>query len=417
MKINYAFFALFTMLMLTFTACSSDDVSTSEVSLGLNLSTDIENISVSSGNFTFTNVTTGTAVTTAYSNAATAQLPDGLYNVSFSGKASYVQKTNVVVDGKTVEKEETITESLQGSQQNLEIVGDNYTLNLKVYLVNAKNNFVIAEIYGVGTHIPGTTKQYNGDQYIRIYNNSDETLYADGLVISESKFTTTLKHDYNPNKMDEVVTVQVVAMIPGNGTEHPVLPGKSIIVCDNAINHTEANSNSFDLSNADFEWYTASTSSSYPDPDNPLVANLNMLYNYTKTIWALNKQGVKAYTLSRLGVSSEEYLANYTYTYNYMLRTGKISKNYVAYYIPNDWIIDAVNLSPKNSYVWNVTSPSLDMGFTYFGLNNTVKENLGKGVRRKVSYTTADNREVLLDTNNSSVDFIPATAPSLANNE
>lgn len=146
---------------------------------------------------------------------------------------------------------------------------------------------------------PETNKQYNGDQYIRIHNNSAETLYADGLIILESKFLTVTKWDYTPNIMDEAMTVQVIAMIPGTGKDYPVLPGESITICDNAMNHKEANPGSADLSNADFEWYTQSTSASNPDVDNPDVPNLEMMYNYTKTIWVLAKQGNRSYAIGR----------------------------------------------------------------------------------------------------------------------
>ena len=61
--------------------------------------------------------------------------------------------------------------------------------------------------------------------------------------------------------------------IPGNGKDYPVQPGKSLLICDKAIDHREANSNSFDLSNADFEWYDDSDKN--PDIDNPQVTNLD----------------------------------------------------------------------------------------------------------------------------------------------
>ena len=412
---NFAFAsALAGMLLLT--ACSSDDeLKTSQVGLALNVSSNIENLQVASGTYTFTNVSTGTDTQVAYAAAGTTVLPDGLYNVAFTGEASYTYSKETIVDDQTVVTDTLVTRALQGSQQNVEITGGSYSLKLDVYVVNDKSDFVIAEIYGVGTYKPGTTTQYNGDQYFRIYNNSDQVLYADGLVLLESKFTTTQKFAYTPDKMAEAMTAQVVAMIPGTGKEYPVQPGKSIIVCDNAINHKEANTSSFDLSTANFEWYTNSTSTSNPDSGNPSVPNLLMLYNYTKTVWLLNKQGNKAYALARLGVDADTYLKDYTYDYSYVTVTGSVSTVNAQYYVPNDWIIDAVNLSPKSAYVWNVTSPALDMGFTYFGLNSTLKENLGKGVVRKVSYTTPDGREVLQDTNNSSVDFTPAANPTLAN--
>ena len=81
---------------------------------------------------------------------------------------------------------------------------------------------------------------------------------------------------------------------------------------------------------------------------------------------------------------------------------------------PNEWVIDAVNVGASNEWQWNVTSTGLDMGHTYIGMNNTVAENIGKCVMRKAAYKDGD-REVLQDTNNSTVDFTPAATPSLFN--
>lgn len=48
--------------------------------------------------------------------------------------------------------------------------------------------------------------------------------------------------------------VDAIYMIPGKGTEVAVEPGKSLVLALNAKNHTEANSASFDLSKADYEF-------------------------------------------------------------------------------------------------------------------------------------------------------------------
>lgn len=432
-RFKYVIASLLVGGCLSMVSCSDDEVATSQVTIGLNVtSNDLGNsLTVNTGTYTFTNVSTGQITTIDYASTLTratventlALLTDGLYNVTFTGTGTYTYTTTEPVEdesGETVMTEVTKegTANIQGAQQNVEVKGGTVSLDLKVYVQNAdaQGDFVIAEIFSSGTLNPETNKQYNGDQYIRIYNNSDTTLYADGLLILESEFTTVRKYDYNPNIMDEAFTTQVVAMIPGSGTDYPVAPGEEILICDNAMNHKEANTSSIDLSNADFEWYTESTNVNYPDTDNPDVPNLNMVYNYTRTIWVLTKQGNRAYAIARFpeGLTSEQYLTDYTYTYNYVIpTTGNTSRDITGYKIPNEWIIDAVNLAPKNTYVWNVTSSSLDMGHTYLGENATIAENIGNAVIRKTSYTTDDGRVVLQDTNNSSVDFTPATKASL----
>lgn len=420
-KVKYFALAILLAGSFTMTSCSDDDVATTQVNMGLNIKNTIgDNLKVETGTYTFANVSTGTETTIDYgatlTRAATestlATLTDGLYNVTFIGKATYTYTvTEPVINGngeeENVEVTKTAEANIQGSQQNVEVKGGSVSLNLTVYVQNKneKGDFVIAEIFAGGSYNTETNKQYNGDQYIRIYNNSSETLYADGLVLVESKFPTTQKFDYKPNIMDEAMAVQVVARIPGSGKEHPVLPGKSILLCDNAINHTEALSSSLDLTGADFEWYTGGTASN-PDVDNPDVPNLDMIFNYTKTVWLLSKQGNRAYAIGRIpeSISADAYVADYKYNPTYM-NSGKEMTVTNSYKFPNEWIIDAVNLSPTNGYIWNVTSAALDMSYTYIGKNTTAVENAGKAVVRKVSYTTEDGREVLQDTNNSSVDF------------
>lgn len=413
MNLKYVFGTLLVAGTLLSTSCSDEQGGSTEVSIVVTLPTNIENeLTITGGKYTFKNVSTGLETTVDYSDKK-VMLVDGLYNISFTGTAYYTYDPN---EEKPQTRGMIFNVAVQGVQQNVTIKGGKFDLNLILNIrhLNEKGNFVIAEVFPSGTLNQATNKQYNGDQYFRIYNNSDETLYADGLVIMESEFATVRKMNYMPDIMNKAVTVQVVAMIPGSGKDYPVEPGKSIVICDNALNHKEANPASADLSGADFEWFTNSTSSSMVDVDNPAVPNLNMLYNYTKTIWILNKQANKAYLIGRLPkeVSPEDYLDKYTYTYKYELASGTISKDITGYYFPNEWIIDAVNLSPKNSYVWNVTNSALDMGFAYIGLNSTIAENAGKAVVRKIE-KIVNGREVLKDTNNSSEDFDHAVHATL----
>ena len=415
-KIKYLVGALLLTGNFVLTGCNDDDVAMTQVNATLNISSNIGNdLTVKTGSYTFTNVSPGTETTVDYGATLTraaaestlASLTDGLYNVAFVGTATYTYTETQIVDKEEVEVEKSAEVNIQGSQQNVEVKGGNVALNLTVYVQNKdeKGNFVIAEIFSGGSLYPETNRQYNGDQYIRIYNNSSETLYADGLVLLESKFSTTQKFEYTPDIMAEAMVAQSVVRIPGSGKEHPVLPGESIILCDNAINHTEALPSSIDLSNADFEWYTIGTSS-LPDVDNPDVPNMEMLFNYSKTIWVLSKQGNRAYAIGRIpeNISTETYIKDYEYKATYE-NAGKTMNVKDAYKFPNEWIIDAINLSPKSAYVWNVISPALDMGYSYIGERTTVVENAGKAIVRKVSYTTEDGRTVLQDTNNSSVDF------------
>lgn len=391
--------ALLLAAALGFTACSDDnEISMSTVGITTTVNTTIEGLQVTEGTYTFENVNTSAVTEVAYP-AQSIELADGLYNVTFIGKGSYTQ------EGTAVEV------NVQGVQQNVVVSGGECTLEMTAHVLNTGNpDFVIAEIFLPGTYNEAG-KQYNGDQYVRIYNNTDQVLYADGLILLESKFTTTMKYQsVTPDIMNEAMAVQSVAVVPGSGTDYPVQPGESFIICDNAINHLEANPNSIDLSGANVEWYLESKA----DADNPDVPNMDIYYCYTKTIWILSKQGNRAYAIGRLpeGMAKEQYIADYTYDYTYVMQNGTESKPQSTYQFPNEWVIDAVNVGSVNEWQWNVTAVELDMGHTYIGQNNTIAENIGKCVMRKVAYTEGE-RQVLQDTNNSTVDFTPATTPSL----
>ena len=211
MKKNQLTMLVLFVTMLGFTACSDDDkVSISTVGITTTVDTTIEGLQLTGGTYTFENVNTSVKTDITYP-AQSIELADGLYNVTFIGKGTYSQNgTPVEVD-------------VQGVQQNVAVSGGSYKLELKVHVLNTGDpDFVIAEIFIPGTYNEAG-KQYNGDQYIRIYNNSDKVLYADGLIFMESQFQTTQKYQsVDPDIMDEAIAVGSVVAVPGSGTDYPV---------------------------------------------------------------------------------------------------------------------------------------------------------------------------------------------------
>lgn len=395
-KISYVLvFMLFTCA--GFIACTDDDkVKITEFTLTLTEPEDLNVTSISDLHVTFKNVNTGKQTTnTMTGTTGKITLNEGLYNITVEGKMNYI------VDEKTVEGQ------VKGYKESVNLVGTTSADNIKLFLFNSKADFVIEEVYFAGSTTP-EGKQYLADQYIKIYNNSDSVLYADGLVILESAFKTSQKYDYTPDVMSQAMVVQSVYAIPGNGKDYPIQPGESLLICDKAIDHREANSNSFDLSNADFEWYDDSDKN--PDIDNPQVTNLDKIYSSSLTTWSLHNQGLCAYAIARLQVNKETFLKDYRYHADYIFINPMTIDRYQ---VPNAWIIDAVNISNKAQYAWNVVDASLDMGFTYCGEVASDKNRYNKSVRRKVLSTTPDGRKILKDTNNSTEDFEAKATPSL----
>lgn len=112
--------------------------------------------------------------------------------------------------------------------------------------------------------------------------------------------------------------------------------------------------------------------------------------------------------------SVADFKTQNAYTTTYINAVGNPT-NAQVYKVENSSIIDAVNLSVASEYEWIVTSPSLDMGWTYCGKVDSDANRYGKSVIRKILSTTPDGRKIYKDTNNSTVDFDPEQKASLSN--
>lgn len=295
--------------------------------------------------------------------------------------------------------------ALRAYEQNISL-SDETTLLLQAFAVRKSDDFVLAEIFFAGTQTP-EGKNYVGDKYFRLVNNSDSVLYADGIVLMESKFKNTKKFTVTPDIMNSAMAVDALYRVPGDGTRFPVEPGASFLVVDNAMDHRSINANSFDMSHADVEWYDISTNATVTDIDNPAVPNMDKIYCYTLTIWVPNNQGNTTFAIGRMpaDLTDEQYLSDYKYDYDYInvTQAGTFEMSGSAYRFPNAWIIDAVNLCPRSDYQWLSVHESLDAGFAYVGETGSDKTRFGKCVQRKKG---EDGK--LIDTNNSSEDFLMA---------
>lgn len=296
--------------------------------------------------------------------------------------------------------------TLRAAATSVRITGVSAAICLEGYYNIESDDLIIAEVFFAGT-IRSSGNQYQGDDYIKLYNNTDHVIYADGLTIFESKFTTTEKYEHTPDIMDEAMNVQALYTVPGSGSDQPVAPGEYFLICDTGIDHRVANPNSFDLTGADYEWYDVSTSPNNMDIDSPLVPNMDKWYCYTRSYWVLHNRGFKAYGIARIPVDRDTYLRDYTYRYDWIIvsAAGTFPMTADSYRIPNEWIVDVVNCSVASEYAWNLCAPSLDCGWTSCGTIDQDKTRYFHSVRRKMLRLDDDGNPVLKDTNNSTVDF------------
>ena len=341
---------------------------------------------------------TGGVITKNYSNlqrlTLSIPLAAGSYEVSVEGSLTYQRGS------------EKLTGSVSAFSEKIDLTEPSTHKSLQLMLKRTAQDLILEEIFISGTRTP-EGKQYIGDSYIKLYNNTDEILYADGLLILQSYFETNAKVVHSPNIIAEAFNVDAVQQIPGSGKDYPVPPYTSIIIATDAINHREYNKNSIDLRQAHFE---IKKSDDDEDPDNPQVPNLNNILGEL----VLSNQGNKSFAIARLpkGMTASQYLTEYKYNYTYRETGVDFDIPQENYKIPNQWIVDAVNIAPKEEFQWLLTSEALDSGWTYSSERQSDVGRYGKAVRRKVSNSDA-NKKQYQDTNNSTVVFTPRVQASL----
>lgn len=405
-KILFGFMALMAC-GLSLTSCSDNDddngVKTKmvEVPISLSMPLNVNRPVLNGAVATFTDVNTKKTYTTSSFTLLdgqyvdTVSVPEGSYNVEVEGDIKYA------LDDST-----TITSHVRATRENTLASSSRLDMALNIY--RSQDGLVISEIFFTGTLTP-EGKQYSDDQYFKIGNNSGDTIYLDGLAIVESAFLTVEKEDYSPDIMAKAMTADAIYVIPGSGKEHPLAPGKEVVLALNARDHKEINPNSIDLSKADFEFYDESSNPSYTDDDNPNVPNLVNWYDYSASYFSLHNRGFKSYAIARPTVDADTFIKEFKYTYTYTFTYGEYSFDMdgEGFKIPNEWIIDAVNLSVADSWQWNVTAPSLDAGWTHCGSVDRDQNRYGKAVVRKM-----ENGK-WVDTNNSTNDFNADATPTL----
>ncbi len=392
------------------TSCSSDDptpvIPTAMVTL--EIPANLENTVLTGAVATLTNVQTQ-KVTTVEGTQFVKEGNDYKVMLNNLEAGNY----NVTVNGHL-----DFTLNGVAGQKDFEVRSDNVTLNetttalkMTVSTFTAQGGFVISEIFFTGTST-AEGKSYSGDQYIIITNNSDVTLYADSIAVLESAFLTTAKEDYTPDIMSTDFSVQACYMIPGTGRSVPVEPGESLTLAVNAINHTTEQPNSIDLSGADFEFFDETSNPNFTDPDGN-APNLDKWYCYTATIYQFHSRGFNSMAIAKMQTSKEDWLENYVYDATYLFVFGDFSKEMTKsgiYKVPNDWILDGVNLSVESVREWNVLDASIDAGWTYCGKVDRDDTRFNKSVIRK-----KDANGKYIDTNNSTNDFTPEAPASLFN--
>ena len=123
--------------------------------------------------------------------------------------------------------------------------------------VSKSSALIFKEIYYCGA--PGDN-YYFRDQFYEIYNQSDATVYADGLCIAETFYANwdfSLFYEWDIANPSDYVFAQKIWQVKGSGTDYPIAPGESIVIAQWAVDHRRADlsagNSAVDLSGAEFE--------------------------------------------------------------------------------------------------------------------------------------------------------------------
>lgn len=215
MKNNLIIFCSLIMTIFSILSCTDDNktINTTEFTLTATLPEGFEDPSISDMVVKFTNVNTGRVInnTSFANNQIQITLPEGMYHISMEGVIRYKR------EGENQEGQ------IRGYEESVNISGPTASLATQLFISQASSDFIIAEIFFTGT-VTEEGKQYNGDKYIKIYNNTNNVLYADGLSILELEFMTVDKQDYTPDIMKQAMAVSSIITIPETAPNTRLIP-------------------------------------------------------------------------------------------------------------------------------------------------------------------------------------------------
>ncbi len=268
------------------------------------------------------------------------------------------------------------------------------TLNV---VVSTSNALVIKEYYYSASLTPAGN-QYSSDQFVEIYNNSEEVIYADGLSLIEHE-----SYGIGTNfwaYLNDSIVARMIWTIPGNGNDYPINPGHSVVLAKDAFDHqTDPNGNPLcpvNMGNADFEFWVDWASGD--DIDNFQSPNLiEDLFTFRGTDISFHVRGGSAIALVNIALDPIERT---NYINNNLVRKENSSSRWYGR-IANDMVIDAVEVVFDEAHAVYKRFPLvLDAGYTFVPSGS----RSGKCIRRKIK-TIIDGRVVYQDTNNSTEDF------------
>ncbi len=355
---------------------------------------------------TISNFATGAAVETSTENgvALAEGLVPGVYSITASG-----------LSGK-----DGFSYTITGSSSNVDLLNDGDVVNISVDAVK-EAALVFKEIYYTGCEFKSvdeesgteTVNRYFRDQFYEIYNNSTQTVYADGLCISTTlyaNYDNSVIYEWPIENADKYVFCDTVWQIPGDGTQYPIEPGESFVIAQWGTNHKDKSltdgGSPVDLSGAEFEAVEKETTTwnGITLTDNAAV-NMKQVIDadgYQMPQWLTSVSGAR-YVLFKPAspLKNEDFITASNNDW------GGVGRE-----IPVSEIIDAVqSVSDETNMAFLGLPAILDAGGIYCSGIYT-----SESIARKLQETREDGTAVYQDTNNTSNDFEVKSDPTVRRN-
>ena len=398
-------YALIATVMTCFVSCSKDDDVTQNYSLSVSVSlpegTAISDIS--SATITVKNTQTGREFTQEdVASDYEFTVPGGIYDI------------NIVFRSNTG----TETYAYNGAKLNVNVF-DKVSVEVPLTQGTA-SGLVFKEVYYSMVKPNGKTP-YMQDQFIEIYNNSDEVLYLDncmiGILEGSQGTQPSVWTDENGDLMKKYAITQYAIAFVGDGKQYPVNPGQSIVIASQAQNHTAITTEMYTPENADAKISPVNLSNANyeiclteykPDKaiDNPLVPNMDIFYNYGTQNYFMIPYTGNAIILAKLPKNPYEFAQDQ----ENLMNNPKYPTVGPYLMIPQECVLDGLNIvnngDKLNQQVIRLR-PEVDAGKVY---NDA--PYCGLSIRRKVTGITENGRVIFQDTNNSTEDFLTNQVPT-----
>jgi len=237
------------------------------------------------------------------------------------------------------------------------------------------NALMINEIYYAGGDY---SKFYFYDQFVELYNSSQDTLYLDGCIL-------TRNFPSNVETIEEIDHVRAIYAFqfpgePVSGRQYPIYPGQLVVVAADAIDHS-LYANAVDLSGADWEFFNPLGS----DYDVPGIPNVVSIHPESGSDFMINlSHNAVVFT------TGEEF--------NYESYINSAGYERIRVIMPLYTVIDGVEYA-TNSDATKELTVRVDAGFAGLGCT-------------KYSMQSTERREIGIDVNNSTFDFVLIGPPT-----